>query len=100
VGAHAPHVGPALIAGDDVVADRVGQQAQGGDRRAQVVRDRGHELMAGRLGPVARRLLAGQPGDHHVGRVGHLTELVVGRGGDDDLPRPGAHRLETVADRV
>ena len=41
---------------DDVVADRLGQQPQRGDRRAQVVRDGGDQVAPGAL--RARRACA------------------------------------------
>ena len=53
VGAHARARSRGGLVVDDVVVDRVGEQPQRGDRRAQVVRDGGDEVAPGAL--LARR---------------------------------------------
>ena len=67
-----PHAGGVLatrLRVDELVVDRVGQQAQRGDGRPQVVGDRGDE--------VAPRLLLGvQPRHHHID-VGRQTGDLV-----------------------
>src|SRR5206468_3202005 len=68
------HAGEILAArggvGDEVVADRLGDQLQRGDRRAQVVRDGGDQAAAGgRLGL--------ELGDHRLDVSGDGRELAA-----------------------
>ena len=100
VGSHPAQVGPAgLRVLHDVVTNCVGEQAQRGDRRAQVVRHRGGQVAAGGLGLVPPGLLLAELVDHRVGRRGELGQLVVGRSLDRDVAPAAADRHQAVADR-
>ena len=68
--AQAREVRPPVAVVEDVVVERLDEQPQRGDRRAQVVRDGGDEVVAGRLG--ARQSL-----DHRLHLAGQPRHLVV-----------------------
>ena len=85
VGADARRVVAAVSASSTTVVDRVGQQLQRGDRRAQVVRDGGDEVAA------RAALLAVEPRDHRVDVGRQLGELVV-------AADAGAHVARALAD--
>ena len=56
MGAHPLQIAAPGLAVDDVVLHRLGEQAQRGDRRAEVVRNRREQIAPGRLGMVAAGL--------------------------------------------
>ena len=77
---------------DDLLAQGVGEQAQRGDRRAQIVRDRGQQRAAGLL-------LGGQAPGHRGRRAGHRAQLVGAAGDHAHVALPAAHGVQAVADR-
>jgi hypothetical protein len=100
VHAHPIQVSPADLAIDDVVADRLCEQPQRRDRRAQIVRHGRDQIAMGGLGLVSRRLLVAQAPDHRVGRSGEFAQLVGHRGDDLDVVLAASHGDQTVSDRV
>ena len=105
VGRHPAQVLRARLTVDEVVADGVGEQPQRGDRRAQVVRDRGDERAPRALRRVARALLLVEARDHVVRRRRELRQLVAAGGRDlhvapslADRGQPVAHVLDVAQD--
>jgi hypothetical protein len=100
VSSHAHQVGAPQVTVDDVVANRLGEQTQRGDRRAQIVGDRRDQVAAGGIRLVARQLLAAELVDHRVGCRRQLRELVAPLGGDPRLALAARHCRQAVADRA
>lgn len=100
VGLHLREVAPAGGLVDDVVVDRLDEQPQRGDRRAQVVGDRRDEVAAGRVRGLAGVLGAGQPRAERVDRAGELRQLVAGAGSQRSGALALADRLQGVAHRL
>ena len=93
VGAHLGEVAAARARVDDVVPDRLGEQPQRGDRRAQVVRD-------GRDQVAARGLRAVELPDRGVGRARQLGQLIGAPGDGGGNARPLSDRHQGVAQRL
>ena len=93
MGVHARRVLAPLGVLDDLVVDRGGEQAERGDRRAQVVRDGGEEL-------APHALLALEPDDHRVDVAPDARDLVVPRSPVRTSRRPSPTALSVDADAV
>ena len=97
IGAHVATRGDGI---DQLVLERLGEQSQRAERRAEVVGDRRDHLATGGVGGVASVLLGGERGDHAVGGGREVFELASGVGLDLDLPLTVLECVEALADRV
>ena len=95
---HRGHVAGARAIVDDPVLDRREHQPQSRERRAQIVRDRCHEVAAGGVSRIAAPLLLRELLGHPIDGARKLSQLDGGSGADAYGPVAFADRLERVAD--
>ena len=93
VRAHLPEIAAPGLRVDDVVADRLGEQPQRGDRRAQVMRHGGDQV-------AARGLGVAELADRRVDRPRQLGELVGAPVDSGRRPRAVPDRDQRVAQRL
>ncbi len=99
VNGHLLEVAAPGIAIHEVVLDRVGQEPQRGERRAQIVGDGGDQVLSSRLRHVPLGLPIRELERHQVGGLRQLGDLVVGVGVDLHVPAALPHGAHGVPHR-